>query len=254
MFGKLAFWKTYGEGKLAQAGDAALRTMVEMDPEGMSKAEITAEREKFQKFSVQVEDYRAAYDKEAREAEAAREAYNTKMTQIKALQVALEENPDKAEKFQSAIDKLTAEAADLLESARTEIEEAEQAKADLDEVEAIQQEMAATIKFLENNLDKSKAAMERAKRAEARAEKKAQHQEMLAGLRSANGVGVASAAMANKTEDAQKRTNAANRRAELLSDAKDSTDEAFQDSDVAAILSAASASKAKPAVDLPDSL
>lgn len=254
MFSKLAFWKNYGQGKLAKAGDVVLQTMVELDPEGMSKAEISAEREKFEKFCLEVEDYRAAYTREAAEADAARKAYNTKMDQIKALDAAAEQNPDKAEKYLSAGNKLREEAAELLGSARQEIEEAEQAKADLDEVEAIQKEMAATVKMLEQSLDKARAEMARAKRAEDRADKRAQHQERMKGLRSGAGTGVASAAMVQKTKEAKKRTLAANRRTELLSDAKDSVDKVFVDDDVAAVLATASRADTTSSMSLPDSL
>ena len=156
MLSKLAFWKNYGEGKLVEAGDAILAGMVKIDPQGMSQAEIAAEREKFEKFSLEVEDYRATYKREAAEAEVARSAYNKKMDQIRALENAASASPEKAEKLQTAADKLKAEGAELLASARTEIEEAEMAKQDLDEVESIQEEMVETIKMLETNLKKHK--------------------------------------------------------------------------------------------------
>ena len=255
MLSKLTFWKNYGEGKLADAGDAILTGMVKLDPEGTSKAEIAAEREKFEKFSLEVEDYRATYVREAAEAEAARTAYNKKMDQIRALENAASSDPGKADKLQLAADKLKAEAAELLQSARTEIEEAELAKQDLDEVEAIQQEMAATVKMLESNLKKAQAEMERASRAESRAQKRAQHQERLAGIRSGSGnVGIASKVMQEQAEKSRQSANAANRRAELLGDAKEKKDPAFEDADVAAVLAGVDEQAAPPAPDLPDQL
>lgn len=255
MLSKLAFWKNYGEGKLAEAGDAILTGMVKLDPEGTSKAEIAAEREKFEKFSLEVEDYRATYVREASEAEAARSSYNKKMDQIRALEGAASSDPGKAEKLQLAADKLKAEAAELLQSARTEIEEAELAKQDLDEVEAIQQEMAETVKMLESNLKKAQAEMERARRAETRAQKRAQHQERLAGIRSGAGnVGVASKVMQEQAEKSRQAANAANRRAELLGDAKEKKDPAFEDADVAAVLAGVDEAATPPAPDLPDQL
>lgn len=255
MLKNLMFWKNYGEGKLADAGDAILAGMVKLDPEGMSKAEIAAEREKFEKFSLDVEDYRSTYKREAAEAEEARTAYNTKMKQLKALEAAAEADPEKASKFQAAIDKLRTEAAELLDAARTEIEEAEIAKQDLDEVEAIQQEMAETIKMLESNLGKAKAEMERAKRAEDRANKRAEHQERLAGIRgSSSNTGVASRVMQEQAETSRKAANAATRRAELLSDAKDKKDPTFDDADVAAVLASVGEESKPAAPNLPDSL
>ncbi|GAB6042496.1 hypothetical protein [Endothiovibrio diazotrophicus] len=255
MFERFAFWKNYGEGKLAQAGDALLAGMVKLDPAGMSEAEIRAEREKFEKFSVEVEEYRSTYNKEAKEAEAARQAYNRKMDQIRALETAAEANPEKALKFQTAADKLRGEAAALLDDAKREIEEAELAKQDLDEVEAIQREMATTIKSLESNLSKAKAELERAKRAEERANLRAAHQERLVGIRKgANSGGIASQAMAQAADEATKRANAAKRRTELLTDAKDNPDPTFQDNDVAAILSGVADEAPTPTRDLPDRL
>ena len=255
MLDKLAFWKNYGEGKLADAGDAILTGMVKLDPEGTSKAEIAAEREKFEKFALEVEDYRVTYNREAAEAEAARAAYNKKMDQIRALEDAAGANPDKSDKLSLAADKLKAEAAELLASARTEIEEAEMAKQDLDEVEAIQEEMAETIKMLESNLKKAQAEMERAKRAEGRANKRAQHQERLAGIRSGNtNLGVASRVMQEQAEKSRQAANAANRRAELLGDAREKKDPAFEDADVAAVLAGVDEAARPPAPDLPDKL
>ena len=255
MLSKLAFWKNYGEGKLVEAGDAILAGMVKIDPQGMSQAEIAAEREKFEKFSLEVEDYRATYKREAAEAEAARSAYNKKMDQIRALENAASASPEKAEKLQTAADKLKAEGAELLASARTEIEEAEMAKQDLDEVESIQEEMVETIKMLETNLKKAQAEMERAKRAEERATKRANHQERLAGIRSeSSNLGVASRVMAEQAEKARKSANAANRRAELLGNAKDKKDEVYMDSDVAAVLNEVEEAEKAPTPDLPDKL
>ncbi len=255
MLSKLAFWKNYGEGKLADAGDAILTGMVKLDPEGTSKAEIAAEREKFEKFSLEVEDYRATYNREAAEAEAARTAYNKKMDQIRALETAASGDPGKAEKLQVAADRLKAEAAELLQSARTEIEEAELAKQDLDEVEAIQQEMAETVKMLESNLKKAQAEMERASRAEDRAKKRAVHQERLAGIRGGSDkLGVASKVMQEQAEKSRQAANAANRRAELLGDAREKKDPAFEDADVAAVLASVDEAAAPAAPDLPDQL
>lgn len=257
MLKHLTFWKNYGEGKLAKAGDAILAGMVEIDPEGVSRAEIATEREKFEKFSLEVEDYRQTYKKEAQEAEAARTSYNKKMDQIRALENAAgsAETADKQTKFQDAAEKLRNEAAELLSIAKTEIEEAEIAKQDLDEVEGIQQEMAETVKLLESNLKKAQAEMERAKRAESRAQKRAEHQERLAGIRENSGaLGVASQAMQKKAEAARMSANAANRRAELLGDAKDKKDEVFGDGDVAAVLESVETASRPPAPDLPDSL
>ena len=255
MLSKLTFWKNYGEGKLAQAGDSILAGMVKIDPEGMSKAEIAAEREKFEKFSVEVEDYRAAHKREAAEAEAARNAYNRKMDQIRALEAAASNNPDKADRLQAAADKLKSEAAELLQVARTEIEEAEIAKQDLDEVEAIQTEMAQTIKMLESTLQKAQAEMERAKRSADRANKRTQHQERLAGIRSnAGGVGVASKVMLEQADKSRRSANAANRRAELLSDAKDKDDEVYADADVASILQSVDEQDQPAPPPLPDKL
>ena len=255
MLSKLAFWKNYGEGKLAEAGDAILAGMVKIDPQGMSQAEISAEREKFEKFSLEVEDYRATYNREAAEAEAARTAYNKKMDQIRALETAANASPEKAAKLQAAADKLKSEAAELLSSAKTEIEEAELAKQDLDEVEAIQEEMVETIKVLESNLQKAQAEMERAKRAEDRAQKRAMHQERLVGIRKESGkLGVASRVMQEQAEKARQSANAANRRAELLGNAKDKKDEVFMDSDVAAILEDVENVGKPAAPDLPDKL
>ena len=255
MLSKLTFWKNYGEGKLAQAGDTILAGMVKIDPEGMSKAEIAAEREKFEKFSLEVEDYRAAHKREAAEAEAARNAYNKRMDQIRALEAAAAGNPDKAEKLRAAADKLKSEAAELLQVARTEIEEAEIAKQDLDEVEAIQAEMAQTIKVLESTLQKAQAEMERAKRAENRAKKRAQHQERLAGIRSGDGgVGVASKVMLEQAEQSRLSANAANRRSELLSDTKDKEDEVYADADVASILQSVDQADKPAPPPLPDKL
>ena len=256
MLKHLTFWKNYGEGKLAKAGDAILAGMVEIDPEGVSKAEIATERDKFEKFSLEVEDYRQTYKKEAQEAEAARSSYNKKMDQIRALDnAASSAGPDKQAKFQDAASKLRNEAAELLSIAKTEIEEAEIAKQDLDEVEAIQQEMAETVKLLESNLKKAQAEMERAKRAESRARKRAEHQERLAGIRENSGaVGLASQAMQKKAEAARMSANAANRRAELLGDAKDKKDEVFGDGDIAAVLESVEEASAPPAPDLPDKL
>lgn len=255
MLSKLAFWKNYGEGKLVEAGDAILTGMVKLDPEGTSKAEIAAEREKFEKFALEVEDYRVTYNREAAEAEAARNAYNKKMDQIRALENAASQDPSKADRLSLAADKLKAEAAELLASARTEIEEAELAKQDLDEVESIQEEMAATIKMLESNLKKAQAEMERAKRAEDRAQKRAHHQERLSGIRSgSNNLGIASKVMQEQAEKSRQAANAANRRAELLGDAKEKKDPAFEDADVAAVLAQVDEAETPPAVDLPDKL
>ena len=257
MLDKLAFWKNYGEGKLAQAGDALLTKMVELDPAGMSRAEIESEREKFENFSRDVEDYRGAYQREAAEAEAARAAYNTKMAQIAALEHAADNvvDPAKGDKLRAAADKLRNEAAELLGIARTEIEEAELAKQDLDEVEAIQSEMAQTIKVLESSLQKAQADMERANRAKDRAEKRAAHQERLAGIRGDSGsVGTASKVMREQAEKARRDANAATRRSELLNDAKDSKDESFVDADVAAVLREVDNAGTRPPTPLPDRL
>ena len=255
MLSKLTFWKNYGEGKLAQAGDTILAGMVKIDPAGMSKAEIAAEREKFEKFSLEVEDYRGAHKREAAEAEAARNAYNKKMDQIRALETAAAGNPEKADKLQAAADKLKSEAAELLQTARTEIEEAEIAKQDLDEVEAIQAEMAQTIKMLESSLQKAQAEMERAKRAEDRAKKRARHQERLAGIRNdTEGVGLASKVMREQAEQSRRSANAAARRAELLSNAEDKEDEVYADADVASILQSVDDADKPAAPPLPDKL
>ena len=255
MLNKLAFWKNYGEGKLAEAGDAILTGMVKLDPEGTSRAEIAAEREKFEKFALEVEDYRVTHKREAAEAEAARVAYNKKMDQIRALEQAAAANPEKAEKLELASNKLKAEAAELLASARTEIEEAELAKQDLDEVEAIQEEMAETIKMLETNLKKAQAEMERAKRSENRAMKRAEHQERLVGIRSGStNVGIASKVMQEQAQKSRQAANAATRRAELLGNASEKKDPAFEDADVAAVLASVD-DVSKPLVaDLPDKL
>ena len=255
MLSKLTFWKNYGEGKLAQAGNTLLAKMVEIDPAGMSLAEIASERDKFEQFSRDVEDYRATYHREAAEAEAARAAYNTKMDQIGALESAADADPAKSDKLRAAATRLRDQAAELLSIARTEIEEAELAKQDLDEVEAIQSEMAQTIKMLEASLQKAQAEMERANRAKDRAEKRAAHQERLAGIRSDSGsVGTASKVMREQAEKARRDAKAATRRAELLNDAKDSNEETFVDADVAAVLLEVNNAAKAPPAPLPERL
>ena len=60
--------------------------------------------------------------------------------------------------------------------------------------------------------------------------------------------------MAEQAEKARKSANAANRRAELLGNAKDKKDEVYMDTDVAAVLNEVEEAEKAPAPDLPDKL
>jgi len=244
MFSK--FLKNYGKGKFVQGVAALNDAIVSFDPEGATEAAIAEMEENFDSINKEFSKAKQEWAREQKEADVIVELRDKRMAAAEHISGQLEGNEDNVQ-LNEALDQLLTALEEMSDDIDREVEEAQDAKEVMDELDATVKMYADKLKSARSDMKKAANAMSKAKRQEERAEEKASRVAEMAGIKSSVG-GLSSAleSMNRQAQEAQAGADAAKRKADLLS-----TTSVDENAAVAAAMSAVSneAPKATSAKD-----
>ena len=244
MFGN--FLKHYGKNKLMDGVQSLNDAIVSWDPEGATEAAIAEMEANFDEINKQFSQAKTVWIKEDGEAKAIVAVRDQRMAAAEMLSEQLGADPDNSE-IEDGLTGLLTALEEMQEDIDLEIEEADDAKELMDELEETVKMYADKLKNTRRDMKRASNAMAKAKAKEERATEKAARAAQAAGLRtSAGGLSSALESMNRQAQEATNSADAATRKAELLGDTK-----VEENSAVAAAMAAASgtASKATSVAD-----
>lgn len=255
MGGIFGFLKTFGKGKLNQAGQSITQRIVSWDPETASQAEIEEMIAELDKITIEAGKAKALYDKEKTEADAAGKNYDRYVAAAELLNKQLEEsnsagNTDKANELGTSLEKLLGELEKLRPEVEREVREADEAKSYYDEIKELAEMTAQKVRTARDQLDSAKREMRRAEMERDKAQVKAERAEHVAGLRKdTSSLGVALEAMNRQAEEARSKADAMDLKARLLTPVKSK-----EDDNIKAALQQVSGEAVLPSASLADRL
>jgi chromosome segregation ATPase len=221
--GFMGFFKNFGKVKANDIGKNIMEKVAAWDPDGASAAEIESMSERLDKITRDVAEARAAYTKEQREADEAQSLYNKRLQAAEILQKDMESSTDEAEKTEisTALNELVNELEEMAPDVTREKEEADEAKAFMEELEELAKIAADKLKTAKKSLDQAKRDMKRAKIREERANDRADQTAKLAGFKEdTDKLGSALDAMRREADKANTKAEALNMKTKLLAPTK----------------------------------
>lgn len=255
MGGIFGFLKSFGKGKLSQAGQSITQRIVSWDPETASQAEIEEMIAELDKITIEAGKAKSSYDKEKAEADAARKNYDRYIAAAELLNKQLDEsnasgNPGKAQELGTSLEKLLGELEKLRPEVEREVREAEEAQAYYDEIKELAEMTAQKVRTAREQLDSATREMRRAEAERDKAQARAERAEHVAGLRKdTSSLGVALEAMNRQAEEAKSKAGALDMKARLLTPVK-----AKEDENIKAALSQVSGEAAPASASLAERL
>lgn len=205
----LSFLSKFGAVKARQLGKSVTELIVRFDPETASEVQIREFEGQLNQLTERVAVLRREYDKERKEADAARTNYSRYMSAAEKIKAEIE-NPetsaDRKASLEQSVEKLVTTIEGLVPEMEREIQEAEDARTVLEQFEDAAAKAAKKLTTARDRLKGAVRDMEKAKQAKKTAEEQAEDAAILAGLRDANdSLGTALSAMnaaAQKDRDA----------------------------------------------------
>ena len=227
------FLKNYGKNAINEAVNGLNSAIVNFDPEGASEAEIMAIEEQFDQVNREYSKAKTEWQNEQKEADAIVALRDQRLQAAGILeQQANDGNEQAAEGLLQLIDSIESMQDDI----EREVEEAQDAKEVMDELDATVKLYAEKLKTARSDMKKAMSAMKKAQKQQERAEERAERAARLAGIKKgASTLGSALETMNAKVAKAQEEADAANRKAEYLGKSG-----AEQNDAVAAAMAAAS--------------
>jgi len=212
----MGFFANLGKAKFLSLRDKITEAIVKMDPEGATEAELATMGDKFKELTDMLAQSRSDMNKEITEAEKAKESFNKNLVMAEQCQKEIDAGNDVAEN-QRMLVLLTKKLEALQPEVEREVREADEAKADFEELDTVVREFGARILNAKASLEEAKKKMQRAQVQKERAEVREERSAVLAGLkRPTSAVNVASSAMERAAEKMQQEAEAANTRATIL--------------------------------------
>ena len=208
------FLKSYGKNAITEATQAMTDAIVKFDPEGASEAEIEAMEEQFDQVNREYSKAKQEFEKEQKEADAILELREQRLAAAGILS-------EKAEAGDAAaaegLDQLLTALEDMEDDIEREVEEANDAKEVMAELDETVKLYATKLKTARSDMRRARQAMQKAEKQAERAEEKAARAARIAGLRKeTSGLGSALASMNKQAEEAKAKADAAARKAALL--------------------------------------
>ncbi|WP_027184378.1 hypothetical protein [Desulfovibrio inopinatus] len=217
------FVKNFGKQKAQDAGKSIVQSLASWDPEAASAAEIESMEERLNSLTQKVAEARQSYQKEKKEADEIEALYNQRLKAAEILQEKLTADPGNSQ-IETAMEQVVATLEEMQPDIEREIQEAEEAKAFMQELEDVAKIAADKLKTARKTLDAAKRDMERAKIREGQAKEQSERAAELAGLRKqSDDLGSALDAMRREADKANAQADAARTKAKLLAPTKQET-------------------------------
>jgi len=214
------FLKNYGKTKFKDGVQALNDAIVSFDPEGATEAAIAEMEENFDRINKEFSQAKQVWEKEQREAVEIIAVRDQRMAAAEHITAQLDSDPTNAQ-LNEALNQLVTALEDMQEDINLEVEEADDAKEMMDELEATVKMYATKLKSARTDMRKAANAMGKAKLKEERAKDKAARAAQNAGLKgSVDGLSSALESMNRQAADAKASADAATRKAEMLGESK----------------------------------
>jgi len=218
--GFLSFLGFYSKQKVNDIAKDVTSTIVSIDPEGASEAQLNMMLEKLSDISKNVAKYRRAYQKDLAETQEWKDKFNQTISALEVLEQDLATaETSKAVQIGDAIDSLLDEVEKIeVEISREEAEDIE-AKEILDTFEKAEKDLAEKIKSARANLRKMTQQIEQAKVKKEMAEERLEARKEAQGFgNSLDSLTIANDYMEKELNKLQDEENALKSQAELLKD------------------------------------
>lgn len=201
-----------------KATDSAVMKLAEYDPDTAVEVGREQLEKELEDASRELARARQEYAKEQREAVAAQKRYDDDLAVAEALQQRLnaEQNPTRRQEIEQALNQLVEQLELFKIELDRELAEAADAKQILDMIEEGVKERADQIRSVSQQLEGNKRRMKAAKSEKDRAQRRAEHQQIAAGLKQPTKLNTAMAAIQQVTERYELEAETAKTQAQLL--------------------------------------
>jgi len=227
------FLKSYGKNAVADVSRSLTDAIVAFDPQGASEAEILAIEEQFDQVNREYSKAKREFDKEQKEADA---ILDLRERRLKAAGILSEKAEAGDAAASTGLDKLLTVLEGMEDDIESEVEEAEDAKLVMNELDQTVKMYADKLKNARRDMKKAAQTMQKAEKQAERAQAKAERAAVMAGIKeNTSSLGSALASMNRQAEEKQAQADAALRKAALLGKSNVEDDDA-----VAAAMAAAS--------------
>lgn len=218
----LKFLFGMGKQKAKDASKSLNEMVVKWDPEAASEVQIEEMNNRFVALSEKVEKARQEWQQEQREADEIKANYEKKKKAALILQEDLANlEGDQKTQTESALEELVSELEELKPDVVVEVQEAEEAKQWLEDLEGDLKLFADKMKVARKNLSQATKKMEKAQRKEEKAKERAKEAEERAGIRKeADAFDSVLGVMNENVAKAEASAAAADKRSKLLGKSK----------------------------------
>lgn len=216
----LSFMRSFIGVKGEQIGQDIVRAIVDLDPESATQAQLDQMERDLDQAGAVIQKIRTDYDREVREAEAARKRNEQMLGAAEILQnkLATAADGEKAA-LEASLGKLIAQLEEFAPQLAQEEQDVVEVKALLDDAQNAYRAKAEALGQAKARLERAKRDMQRAKIEEERAAEKAARAAEVAGLRQNSGskLNVAVDAMQRRADEARAKAEASKLKATTLS-------------------------------------
>lgn len=212
------FLSRIGKQKVKQAGESITEAIVKFDPESATEAAIEMMDEQVSELSLEAAKMRQEYEREQSEADAIRKTYNQRIDAAQHIQSQLETAKGaKKTELNNSLETLLNSIDEMTSDVEREIQEADDAKAVLTQIESALEMAADKLKTARSDHKKAQNEMKKAEFQRKNAEANEARQKRLAGISSdSDSLSIALNTMKTVASDDLAKADAANRKAKLL--------------------------------------
>jgi|GEM_PF-3634187 len=216
--GILSFFGFYGKSKVKEVAESVTSTIVGIDPEGASEAQLNMMLQKLTEISKKVAQYQRAYERDLKETEEVENRLNRAVSALQILEKDLESaTGSRANEIGSAMDRLLDEVDKLDAEVEREKSEDRDAKEILDTYQKAEKDLANKIRKAKDSLKKLSTQIDQAKVRKEMAEEKLKAQKESSGFdNSLNSLDIANSYMEKELQKIQDEESAMRSQAELL--------------------------------------
>ena len=225
------FLSKIGKNKVKSAGVSITEAIVRFDPESATEAAIEMMEENVDSLALEVAKMRQEYDREQLEADTVKEQFNKRIDAVTHMQGQLGgAKGAKKTKLEASINTLLSSVDDMKPDVLREIEEAEDAKTVLDQMETSLEMAATKLKSARGDHKKAQNDMKRAEFKRKNAEATEARTKRLAGISNeTDSLSIALTTMKSVANDDLAKADASQRKAKLLKTSDISDDSLIAD-------------------------
>lgn len=214
------FVRHYGKNQLTNLTNALMVGLQRLDSEGFTEAAIAEVQDTFDGLNKKLSAARRTYEEEKAQADEITTRYNKRVAAAEILQAKVDANPADAVAVEGLSQLLTT-LEEMGPDVEREAEEATDAKALMDELDATVKLYAEKLKSARATFEKAQREIAKAEASKEREQERAARSAELAGLKtSANSLGSALDIMTDMANAARDDADAARRKADLLAPIK----------------------------------